>query len=347
MSQFIPVILALTTSSQDDTAAQAMKLWSRVAAERLEIHSGIFHVESKGFTTVNGTRMNYDNRVRLVLDGDYLLKDVTRVGKETFRDLQSWGPNIVAFYTDRKAEAAVSLMATVSDISSANEADEKRWMIDPRKIGMYPTGFMNLAQFELGGFMNTKHIKRFVAIESWKYDGRDCKVIVRESVSGAIGKVWIDPERDYSIVRFEIENKAQAEPENSVYEIELSYHPEAKRWFPSACSHRWLRGTTPIEEERVTIRAEKINQPIDRELFELSGMNIPPGTGFSVSGKLRGNHSGLAQWNGRAIEPIEPKPYRPPSSNTQTIWLTLATLLAVGAAVLVWKVFSNTRRVRG
>jgi hypothetical protein len=342
----IPVILALTLSTQDDTAAQVMKLWSRVIEERLKITSGIFHIESKGLTTINGERTEYDNRMRLVLDGDSLLMDLTRVGKETFRELHSWGPVIVASYTDRKAEGAVSLMATVSDIGSSNEADQKRWMIDPRKIGMYPTGFMILAQFELGGFMNTKHIRRFLAIESQVYDGRDCKVIVREAVSGAIGKVWIDPERDYSIVRFEIENKAQAEPESSIYEIQLTYHPEAKRWFPSACSNRWLRSSAPIEEERVAIRAEKLNQPIDQELFELSGMNIPPGTGLSVTGKLRENHSGLAQWNGRAIEPIEPKPYRHPSSTNQTIWLALATLLAFGAAIIVWRVLSNAQRIR-
>jgi hypothetical protein len=212
-------------------------------------------------------------------------------------------------------------------------------------IGMYPTAFMILAQSKLDDFLLRKYTKRYVAIQEDRIDDRACKVIIREGVHGAITKTWIDPGRDYSIVRFEIENNTEAKPEIATYDIELEFHPSARVWFPAACSYRWLVGNEPYTGEDLTVRVERLNQSIDRGLFELSGMNIPPGTGLSVGGNLPASGR-LAQWDSRSIVPIEPKPYRPPSSNTQNILLGLAALAAIGAAILGWKALSRLPRAR-
>jgi len=309
----------------------AFELEDQAVAQRKRITSGEFEVTIEGWSIRDGKKSTYSSRPVMTLDGDALRCDLYRGGKEPFRETDSWGPNVVVSYTDRVV-GGVNLVATAIDTETAKRS-RKPSVLDPRMIGMYPIDFVSSSQYAFDAALGTKDIKRVISVEDAELNGFRCKKITRENRSGVTVSIWIDPARDASVVRYEA-GIGQGEVRR-VTEIQTELRQDAAsgRWFPDSYVYRSVSGGVVVNEEKGRVRVTGLNRPVDPERFELAGMDIPPGTGISLMGKLQ--RSGFQKWDGRDAVPASRTVASTPSLGLGWGWIALATLAAAGAAGLV------------
>jgi len=327
-------LVILANAPEDDLRARARALEDRTIEARERLKSGTIEVSAKGWVLVGEERKPFEARSRVVLDGDSIRNDVTRVGPSTIRQLRSWGPNCVVDYSDQVPVGGGTLMASVTDRRNA-DASEKKLIVDPRLIGMYPASYLNLARGVLGGVLRSDNTKRYLAVRKELTDGAECMVIERELIQGTIVRVWIDPARGHSLIKYELNRPSKGGFATTTYRNELKFAPEANLWFPSrAVSERTIEGIQQ-EEEVLEIQATGLNQPVDRSVFELAAMNLPRGVGVVTSGTY--SRPGLTQWDGKGLASVEPSSLKQGTSTTRrTVLIGLAGVLAVAAAVFTW-----------
>ena len=331
------VVVLFVTALIDPTAEAASVLEKRVIAERMKITSGTFEVEVEGWEAGQPGRQHFDSATKIVLDGPSMLNDIHRLGVRPTRDLRSWGPETVVFYTDMEAEGGGRFVANVNDLESAKKLEERN-LIDPRLLGIYPANFLNLFNANLEVGLLSNGTLRIIEVKDEQVDGRACKQISRELINGVLNKIVIDPAQDYSVIRQEARDKSSGSEVVSIYRTELSYFPAAKRWFPTSCVFESRREGEVVAEEKLTIRVEGLNQPVDKRLFSLALMEIPKGTGIQAMGALA--RRGITQWNGKEIISMDPTPKNGGVIPSRTIYLGLAVVLSILAAVIAWKAFS-------
>ena len=326
-------VLALVGVAPDPTVmAEAIQLERAALERRQQLRSGIFEVEDSGLTRLSSGPTKYKNRVRIVLDGKNLRNDVHR--EQEFVTVRSRGPEYTVFFTDRPLPDGRKPAAIVAESAVAKQADRSEF-IDPRLVGMVPSPFMILCFFKVDSYLGGANIKQVESVRDDVIDGVTCRRIDRTNTQGNPVRVWIDPARNFALLRCEVE--AMNGPVTALYTIQVKYGaPQAGLWYPEAVDYTVREGDQTVEEDHATIRATHLNETIDPSLFGLASMGFARGTDISYQGKRA--PAPQVQWDGAAIVPLDPKLVRR-GMTRQHLFTAISAGCAVIAAVAVWLAF--------
>jgi hypothetical protein len=254
------------------------------------------------------------------------------------------GPSETIKYTEVASKDTRASMGVHIDRSEL--ADRRsRMAVDPRNLGMTPTGFSALHIAQFGRFI--AHSERTnVKSNRDSVDGREVWRVDYERLSdGALASFWVDPERDYSVVRAHVKSRhPDGTTTDDSIECSLKQWPEGNVWYPERVLHQLrVDGRLSHEEETQVVRA-RFNTEVHPDAFSLSGMDVIAG---SQVFEIPTPPGASRMWDGKELVPIKGRERLAgwPPQHTRRGWLYVSLGLALGAAACIaLYVWCRTRR---
>ncbi len=221
---------------------------------------------------VDRDRYRIDSRTKSSEDATEIYRSGVLKGKE------------VLFYTDEMSAPGVTVTASRRLLRPAT-VGRKSISFFPcpaiQYLGLNSVGLMNLRSEDFAGLIgNTKFVTGTSASEKQLPEGES---VIRLVYSRKIGDavVWIDPVRNYEIVKIEKDyEKSFHKITTTLQKVKgfgffpLTFYYQENRTRPSGPFHRTQRGE---------IEVISINEPLDEELFTLKSMGVPIGHRISDS----------------------------------------------------------------
>jgi hypothetical protein len=156
-------------------------------------------------------------------------------------------------------------------------------VIDVRKIGMQPSGFM--FDFPIDKIIGRSDRKNNVITDD-TFNGVPCKKIEYiNSESGSKLTYWISPSKGYSVLCMvcNSDGKGKYEEFDTITDcttVEVAEYKNSGLWFPTRASFtRTNEKTKKIEMKHdFEITVHSLNEPLNPEFFTLKSFGIPVGT---------------------------------------------------------------------
>ena len=252
------------------------------------------------------------------------------------------------FYTTEQTAPGVTVVPSIRREQLRHAVGESRRAPffpspDPRSIGSNACSFLRLSNYDLESFIGNMNMEKLIessaAVE--ELDGASC-VRLRYVRPHGVASVWMDPNRDYEVMRIEKNYQSSVRSMSCQLQVVPGYG-----WFPKHIVYTEREpGTSSrlIMKQEADVEVVSLNRDLADSVFTFRGMGVPIGTvvhDHSVEGgrQLVVTESGLV--------PASTKPTSRPiaQDDTRTIiwfWMLLgngAVLVALGVFLLIrrWK----------
>ncbi|MBX9790449.1 MAG: outer membrane lipoprotein-sorting protein [Pirellulales bacterium] len=275
-------------------------------------------------------------------DGDSFRQDVS--SGNGYRVVDVWHQGQYLHFSDEPSDNGNKLVATVADANDRGAVGSKQ-PSDPRRIGMAAVDFLNLVHYPLDEVL-TNPARKNTTVRQDQLAGQECTLVTITRVNGGIIRVWIAPERDFSVLRMDCEiSDGRGTKSFDTVDVEVALHEPSGLWFP-VHSHCRNGVNDRIDcDEDCTIQVISLNQPIPPEVFTFAGIGVP--VGWPVSDHTRPDIDRQLAWDGQAVVTVErAADTARAATRTNVIYLAGALVLAAVALVLLWRFFS-LRRANG
>jgi hypothetical protein len=305
------------------------------------IKSGQVELDSNIWELTNGERQLVYRAIRTVwFDGSKIREDTLRPqsGGATgfYREVLCYAGGRRTFWSDQifpQGSVAVDYR------DQEKPASLSETLVDPRLAGLTPMDSPNYIHFHLESFV-ARSDRQPPSVRSDPLNGVECWRVEFLTNDGSTIRYWVAPTQGNSVLRIEHAFTNSGDRYLDSVTTEVKRYESAGVWFPASCVFRRLQNDKPLREEKLTIRVASFNQPIDPQVFELKGMNIPAGT---LMQRVPRDPRGEVVWDGNEIVPLYSPIASPSRSWTRTILLINAVVLAVAAAGL-WVWYLRKRR---
>jgi hypothetical protein len=183
--------------------------------------------------------------------------------------------------------------------TAAERSDFEKERLDPSGLGFGHSG--GLRPPRLPGKLVDPGV-RYTSAEPTTVAGKPA-VLVRGTYvrSGSEHRCWVDPDRGYNVVRFELASPPAKPggPERLgvVIETELSQDMPSGIWFPKSYWGRHFYPDGSVNETRVAVEVAAFNRPPDPAAFTLAGLGLSRGTVV----KDEGANDGGQFWTGQEL----------------------------------------------
>ena len=171
---------------------------------------------------------------------------------------------------------------------------------DPRLIGVVPADPLVLHSASLESFLAPTD-RTNTCVERQELGGLETWRVQYDRGDGARIRMWIAPSQDYSVVRAAEEFDYDVGNLVSTIECENRKYGSPGVWFPHQVRYERFINEEWYYEVVLTVQQARFNQPVDEEVFTLTGMDIPEGTPVV---DLPGPCKVRTIWDGRNIVPV-------------------------------------------
>jgi hypothetical protein len=211
---------------------------------------------------------------------------------------------------------------------------------DPRLIGTVASAFLDLAVYTFG-LGHAEAGWKPGAVTPVEYRGIDCWEAEFSHPSGSDVRKILDPTKGFSVVYDEASFGSEENFTLDTLECSLSQHQPSGIWFPSKCVYERTTGGKQISYEELEIEVVSMNEPLSDKIFQLAGMDIPPGRDIN-----RGppDPRGSVYWNGEQIVPVSASVRDLPEAEPERRrWLFIGVSVALSLITfsLLWRYLKN------
>lgn len=248
---------------------------------------------------------------------------------QNYRTVRVLTPEMQVYWHDRLPTGG-GMAVHVRDLSrvSANPL----WApIDVRCLGLYTTKMSQLARYRDDDILTNPQRNSFVVREmewqgqagieiAYQAQQNPARIIVIPGLGDAVALLeikWGAP--DYSNVESTTVARFQDQPE--------------LRFFPQQITYRRVESGKEQIDETSTIEVVSFNQPIDAQVFQLTGLGIP--TGWGVVRDPPDSKIGADFWDGQAV--VNSPVAHPPTRSSRTLLLILSALFGSLAAYALYR----------
>jgi hypothetical protein len=204
------------------------------------------------------------------------------------------------------------------------------YVTDPRMVGLAPLSLAMLSSLNLdrnNWLVRKDQYNRTIERGRWQ-EKKAYKISFNIPPDQKIS-IWVVPEYGPSVVRIECHDKM-------IYtQLECAYAQKFGFWYPVHYVYEYMRDNQSDQKEVADIEVLSLNEPIDPEIFQLKGMQIPVGTPVSTD-------QGILIWNGKELVPEEAplrNVYRSGVGLRQWLLWGTSLVLALLAAFFVYRYF--------
>lgn len=174
----------------------------------------------------------------------------------------------------------------VAHVFGPDERDQRE-MEDIRRLGFDPV--------LLDGDIDERAAAHGFPAGEYSQRQEGALVVVERKSPGSRARWWIDPQRDWNIVRTRIDNESGY---STGIDIELAQDPYDALWFPKRA--KWVSSTGSTPRRTVEIHAAQFNRPEHPIELTPESIGVVPGTEIRAYAST-GWHSGI--WNGTEVLP--------------------------------------------
>lgn len=147
-------------------------------------------------------------------------------------------------------------------------------VIDIRRIGLVPLP-IGMTEIPLG-FVIGRADRSETKIESGRWKGQDCYILSYRSPGlGGHVRITIVPVWGHSVVQIARDFGHPADLTRDLLESDVKRVAGFEGWFPTHCIYTRHRRGKIVAREELVIDIKSLNQPIDPEVFRMTGMNVP------------------------------------------------------------------------
>lgn len=220
------------------------------------------------------------------------------IDESYFRTIRCVSPNRSVIWTDQilkdHGKAAVSLR-------DKDNTPEHLGVPDVRALGLVPNTLGSLIRHRMDAVVGMAAPKR-ASVNRDQLDGSDLLRINYVTQRGAEFRVWVSPDMDYSVLKIETQfsysNQQYVDTISSTYQR----HTKSQLWFPKHYEYARTVNGKIAREETADIEIVSLNEGVNDEIFELKGMDIPPGTYLQFVPQSLNPKKGNVVWNGSEVE---------------------------------------------
>ncbi len=169
--------------------------------------------------------------------------------------------------------------------------DEPRYFIlDPRELGCLPGPYGLTLSRGIDSYL-TRPDRSDDKVTAATLDGIPCRLISYTTDTQAHIKVWICPERDFNVLRWESRfTSSNGTTYEDISQIEVTRHEPSGIWFPSKVEYVRKRDDADFLLETIAVTLQSLDEPLDPALFTVAGIDkIAEGTRVVVVGGLAEN----------------------------------------------------------
>jgi hypothetical protein len=261
------------TQSAIDLLSKAIEQRQRIASLDLEID--IKGLQSKPYDFI--ARCTHAGEMRRI---EMWLSGLRRV--ETFN-----GKKHLLYENDNEEKNA----AMLTD-GSAILGERGYEIVDARKVGMLPLGFLGVSSMNLEEVYFSKEAKKGSVTE---LDNGIHLVSWIGSDGGSNWKIWVDSTKDYCVIRCEFDWKIGVDRYNDKVDLVVEKHDD--EYFPTRVEYKRILNNQENLRETCLIKVLAINKQFDEEFFSIENAGLPKYVGvFRVPEAVE-----MCYWDGTSL----------------------------------------------
>lgn len=267
--------IAEVTFAQVPLPTDGASVLRQVLEARNNLLSGEFEFKINGWREEGSVgeknRKQYDDTWTIYLDGRKLRGDFKRSGgiPETYC-FGCYGDNsLVTFIAQPVPHGRMSLL--INPAESANTAQK---VLDPRVVGLLPIFLSGMMQFDVGAIYTVRpqDVKAMVAEE---LNGIPTLHVSWNPVGSSVEMhLWVD-KKSYEALR--VEGKWINESTPVVERVSsVLGSMDNNVGYPKLVTYEMYENDNLVRKESVSVEVKSLNQPLNKEVFSLNGIDILP-----------------------------------------------------------------------
>ena len=325
------------------------ELLQKAIDARLKITSGEFVFTVKFTNNGRGKSVVFRQTVHTWFDHEQLRGDTLGAQGKQINCFGCYGKGSLVTYSTQAVPHG-KMAVTVQDEGDAILTEK---VVDPRWVGLMPLSFGMAIHFHIETIYAVQKSSPATVTEVMMA-GSPCLLVKwRPAYPPVEIWAWIDPGKDYSVVRVESHWKNYGVDIIETVRTRHKFFGAAGIWFPEEVVFEARAGDKVTSHETLSIEVKSLNQPIDAKIFSLAGIaEIKPDTPINwTSEKLsRPEAKGREMvWDGKSIVAADgDTDLEKAGSNGSLVRLLIfANIALVLLAVLIFFGYKRFRRRGG